>query len=759
MPPLATYTASGQIRSGPVAPGVDASELDAGARALQGLGGQVVNAGQTVGVILERRQQQIDNRWVGDSESQLNRDLVDWRKKNQNREDYGDAFKAYADERLAEYEKNAPTGKAAQSFRRSVLPSIDAGYAKTTADGERTRLNNYDQAEIQNDINMRGIFFAGSDLDQDLANDMLFAETVKRNARTMATIGVTNPAAAAAMVQRTEIAAVLAAADADPIFAKKILTASKHIEAATYDQLDRKIEAAAKNMEATSMYRINANIDAAIYNGKQNGTMVAMPPKAVLDLLPESRRDQVMDEVKIANATTATWSEIKGHNWQEQQRAIAAVDTKDIIGIQAKAELVKLTAESQKQQTEDPVGWQAKNDAEFIAATGRIMAAPKEAQAGMMTDAIKRMVDLQGPPPADTPGDQRKRYLNLPTGLQKATTLSQATSEASHLNNIPPNQLTAELQKFDTLYPDERVRAMVWNDMQNLPEGKKLKMGMRVIASINDPGVANNVAGALSNKEPLKTERPKSEFDAAISADPMFSKFVSGWKGDGNQRGDELSEFTDVAVRYAMYLSVNDKITNPSKAAAKAVQRLVTDNYGMMNIHGTDVPVHRYPSAGVRYGDEEIKNLQTGITDLLDTISADSISVEPANFPLAPNLPGGTEDSDYIRKTIKSTGTVVVEPGGASATVYLKGTGVNDFAFQLRGRDGKPLLFDFESAMLRGKTKASRAKEAFDKATEIQRGSMGIGKPGVSRKQQLDRGMPSLDVGDSKLIIDKGQGF
>ena len=698
MPPLATYTASGQIRSGPVAPGVDASELDGPARALQGLGGQIANAGQTVGAILEKRQQEKDNRWVGDSESQLNRDLVDWRKENQNREDYGDAFKAYADERLAEYEKNAPTGKAAQSFRRSVLPSIDAGYAKTTAEGERTRLNNYDQAEVQNDINMRGTYLAGADLDQDFANDLLFAETVKRNARTMATIGPTSPAAAAAMVQRTEIAAVLAAADADPIFAKKILSASKHIEAATYDQLDRKIEAAAKNMEATSMYRINANIDAAIYNGKQNGTMVAMPSKAVLDLLPESRRDQVMDEVKIANATTATWSEIKGHNWQEQQRAIAAVDTKDIIGIQTKAELVKLTAKSQEQQTEDPVGWQAKNDSEFIAATGKIMAAPKGAQAGMMTDAIKRMVELQGPPPADAPEDQRKRYLNLPTGLQKATTLSQATSEASKLNNIPPNQLTAELQKFDTLYPDERVRAMVWNDMQNLPEGKKLKMGLRVGAAIDDVGVRNHFLGAMSNKEPLKTERPKSEFDAAISADPVFSKFVAGWKGDGNQRGDELNEFTDAAVRYAMHLSVNDKIANPSNAATKAVQRLVSDNYGMMSIHGTDVPVHRHPSAGVYYGPKEIGFIQSGITRTLNTLDISEVDIRPDSFPLAPNLTGGAEDSDYIRDTIKSTGTVVVEPGGSSATIYLRGKGANDFPFQLRGKNGKPYVIDFEDA-------------------------------------------------------------
>lgn len=703
MPPLATYTASGQIRSGPVAPGVDASELDASARALQGLGGQIANAGQTVGAILEKRQQEKDNRWVGDSESQLNREMVDWRKENQNREDYGDAFKAYADERLAEYEKNAPTGKAAQSFRRSVLPSIDAGYARTTAEGERTRLNNYDQAEVQNDINMRGSYLAGADLDQDFANDLLFAETVKRNARTMATIGATNPAAAAAMVQRTEIAAVLAAADADPIFAKKILTASKHIEAGTYDQLDRKIEAAAKNMEATSMYKIRAGITATLFNAEQSNSQVSLPSKEVLDLFTPSERDQIVDDFKVSNATGSKFSEARGWNWREQEKAIAAVDTKDIVGIRTRENLIKRFAKSKEQQLTNPFRWQEQNDSEFIAATGRRLAAPKEAQVGIMTENIKRMVELQGPPPEGTPEDQRKRYLSLDTGLQKATSVEAAETEASHLNNIPPNQLTAELQKFDTLYPDERVRAMVWNDMQNLPEGKKLKMGLRVGAAINDVGVRNNFLGAMSNKEPLKTERPKSEFDAAISADPVFSKFVSGWKGDGNQRGDELSEFTDAAVRYAMHLSVSDKITNPSKAAAKAVQRLVSDNYGMMNIHGTDVPVHRYPSAGVRYGDEDIKNLQAGITDLLGTISADSISVEPANFPLAPNLPGGTEDSDYIRKLIKSTGTVVVEPGGASATVYLKGAGVNDFAFQLRGRDGKPLLFDFESAMLRGK--------------------------------------------------------
>ncbi len=416
-----------------------------------------------------------------------------------------------------------------------------------------------------------------------------------------------------------------------------------------------------------------------------------------------------MDEVKTANATSAKYSEIKGWNWQEQQKAVNSIDTKDIVGIKTQEALKRLTKESQERQTKDPVGWQSENDPEFIAAKGKIIAAPKEAQAGMMSEAIKRMISLQGTPPADSPEDQKRRYLNLPTGLQKATTLSQATAEASKLNNIPPNQLTAELQKFGTLYPDERVRAMVWNDMQNLPEGQKLKMGLRTAAAIADPYVRNNFLGAMSNKEPLKTESSKSEFDSALSADPVFSRFVAGWKGDGNQRGDELSEFSESAVKYAMFLSVNDKINSPGKAVAKAVQRMVSDNYGMMSIHGTDVPVHRYPSQSVRYGDAEVVNIQSGVERLLDTLDISQIDIRPDSFPLAPRLKGGSEDTDYIRKAIKSVGTVVVEPGGTSATVYLKGMGENDFPFQLRGKSGQPLTIDFNDAMILGQSINVRA--------------------------------------------------
>jgi hypothetical protein len=66
-------------------------------------------------------------------------------------------------------------------------------------------------------------------------------------------------------------------------------------------------------------------------------------------------------------------------------------------------------------------------------------------------------------------------------------------------------------------------------------------------------------------------------------------------------------------------------------------------------------------------------------------------------------LPGDKAEANrYLRDLIASAGTVSVEPDGKSATVYVKGEGENDFPFQLRTKDGKPIVFEFSEMMVRG---------------------------------------------------------
>jgi hypothetical protein len=270
------------------------------------------------------------------------------------------------------------------------------------------------------------------------------------------------------------------------------------------------------------------------------------------------------------------------------------------------------------------------------------------------------------------------------------------------------------VSEFDAEFPDRQLASMVWNDMQNLPEGKKLKMGLRVAAGIENLQVRNDWLGVMSNEEPFKTKDPESHFTNALLGNQDYVKFVSGWKGDGQQRGKETKEFQTSLTKYAMSMAGNGKMSTDD-AVDIAVRRVITDNYGTMQLHGSDVPVHRFPKAGGHYDDNAIRQIELGITDLLSTLSTDSISTDLYHFPLQPRLPGTQAEADrYLRAAIRRSGTVVVEPDGASATVYMKGDGVDDFPFQVRNKHGEPLLFNFADTMARG--------AAIQKANELTAG-------------------------------------
>jgi hypothetical protein len=240
--------------------------------------------------------------------------------------------------------------------------------------------------------------------------------------------------------------------------------------------------------------------------------------------------------------------------------------------------------------------------------------------------------------------------------------------------------------------------------MQNLPEGEgKLKMGIRVASAINDIQVRNNFLGVMSNKDVLKTEDKQSKFTEEMEGREQYTRFISGWLGDGNQRSNELAEFRDSVTRYAMHISASENLKTGA-AVDKAIARVITDNYGMMSINGSDVPVYRFPKGGRPLSDADIAYMQVGISDLLDTLSPSTVSTDPFHFPLAPRLPGDQSEAyRYLNKAIKQTGTVAVEADGKSASIYIKGEGENDFPFQARNKQGEPLLFDFEGAITRGK--------------------------------------------------------
>jgi hypothetical protein len=139
------------------------------------------------------------------------------------------------------------------------------------------------------------------------------------------------------------------------------------------------------------------------------------------------------------------------------------------------------------------------------------------------------------------------------------------------------------------------------------------------------------------------------------------------------------------------------------EAVDLAIKRVVSDNYGLMSLNGSDVPVHRFPKGGGYYDDSAVAAMQEGIANSLASINVNSVATDLYHFPLQPRLPGSQEEANrFLQKTINATSTVVAEPDGKSVTVYVRGDGVNDFPFQLRGADGQPLIWDLDNMMVRG---------------------------------------------------------
>lgn len=714
MPELPSYTATGQLRGGPVAAGTPAGVITQQAEATTGLGLALVGAGRVttdIAQIVAQRQKEKDYAAVNDASIVLKDSLIKWEQDpaNKGREDIGQAYREYADKQVAEVQKTLPNGRAGELFRRSVMPSIQADWGKNLKVGERTRFENYQAGQTAGSITENQEYQNRANLEPEVAGNLRSSQLTQRIASIQSVYGKTMPLQAAAMSEQAVIDAVVGTMEFDTNLARGLLDKHQVVDPVRRQGLLDRIERVEENAKASATFNDLTAINGSIKFGYDTLTPVPLPHPAILAGLPENKRQEVEYDVKVANGTITAFNEVKGWNWQEQQKIIGQIDTKDNPAAgEVKANLVKMLAKSQEQQTSNPAGWQMANDHEFQAMNQRINALPADQRTQGRMQELERMTALQGFPPLGTPEDQAKRYLNLPTGLHSVFSVDQAKERSSGFNNTTgPNQLTKMVDDFKAEFPDPRIAAIAWNDMQNLPAGEgKLKMGIRVATAINDPAVRNNFLGAINNKDPLKTEDAKSKFSESLDGNETYRRFVSGWIGDGNQRGDELTEFRDSITRYSMFLSSGENLKT-GKAIDKAVQRIISDNYILVNVNGSDVPIYRFDRRGRElYSEKDTANIQAGIADSIQTISVNTVSVNPYHFPLAPRLPGDEKEADnYLRKLIQSTGTVVVEPDGETVTVYLKGQGTNDFPFQLREIGGAPISWSLETMGIIGKAR------------------------------------------------------
>lgn len=703
--PLDQFSASGRIRSGPMIAAPDAGAMGAPAAALG-------NVGRGLGIasdVLQQRAMENDIAWATQTQSTFSRELDDWKQNNKDREDFGEAYRTFADKRIQELSRDAKSGNAAKDFQRRSTAIVDREYSTALQIGERNRLANFETTAAGATEAATATFRSRYQDDPQLARELVQFDLNTIIASAETAFGGKSKQFTDKLKSDAIANVILGVTEADPEYAKELLN-SYPLDERSREVLLNKIERAAKDRDETSLF----NFQKAIYTNIEDASEGISPlnplDPGVLSLFTPDQQERIRFDHSVAGGTIAKYAEVKSWNWVEQQNSLSSIPVEgDPVAREVRANVAKLVQKSRDQQTTNPAGWQMANDPEFQSIDRKLESVAPALRTQAKAAILNRMVALQGPAPIEASPEERKRYLNLPTGLQNVLTLDQAKLRAQTFNNVPPNQLTQMVADFEAEFADPKLAAMAWNDMQNLPEGEgKLRMGIRVATAIQNEQVRNNFLTAINSKEAVRTEDKKSSFDVEIDGRDEFTRFVAGMSTNG-QRNEELVEFRESIVRYAMHISATEGIKT-SAAIDKALKRVITDNYGIMDINGSSVPVYRYPSGGIAYDDAEIERIRNGINDTISKIDVSMIAIDTGQFPLAPRLPGDqTEANEYMRRLVKSAGTVVVEPDGKSVTIYLKGEGDNDFPFQLRKKNGAPFRINFDYAAIVGREMTVRA--------------------------------------------------
>lgn len=701
MAELPTYTASGQTRGGPTGGQVSLNDATRPYSALSDLGRSVEGAGQQMAAIGLQIAKENDLTWATEATSQFKREMIEKEKANADApsETFGNEFLDHFDKRLTEFEKQAPSAKAAQLFRRTMQPQVDSGYESALRVSQVTRISNAEAANQKSIIELMDAYRTTVSLDgPDGAARDISPLVNFQIASIQERFGQVAPKLAEKMVLDVVRNVVAGTADTNPEYAKQFVN-SIGIEPVYKKQLLAEIKRAEDLSTDRAVFNIEKGIEGQINQGYNLLKPVPMPSKEVLELFPPNKAQAIQYEVNVANGTIEEYSKIKGWNWKEQQKVVSEYSPGlDPVKQEVRQKLGLLISKSEKQQTEDPVSWQMANDPEIADMARRVSNLPESEQGNASEQMMLRVIDLQGVPPLMLKPEEMKRYLGLPTGLKNALSKSEASRRALDFNNSPPNQLTQKVKAFNDSYTNPLLRGMAWQDMQNLPEtSERLNMGVRVATAIADETVRNDFLSAMQAPS-TKTEETKAKFQEAVTRNDAFKNFVAGWRGDGTQRGPEVNEFNDSVVKYSMYLaSVKDM--DPTKAAQTAIDRIIKANYGNLVINGSNIPVYRLDSKGVSRSDEDMQFIQAGLTSILNNLGLDAIDVEREKFPLASMMPQDADKRNaYIQKAVRQTGTVAIEPDGDNVTIYLRGQGQDDFPFQLQSKQGGPFKIQLDTA-------------------------------------------------------------
>lgn len=735
---IQSYTAdlaSARGNRGRVQEGIDISTAVRPAAALERLGDTMQQAGAQVAAIADQRQREKEAKWLGESSEQLSRVLIEWQDKNKDREDFGEAYRTFADEQVAEYTTAAPNSRARDAFKLHVLPSINRDWEGALKRGEQNRFAAFDASESKASETINANFRARINYGETEAAREVLTHDLALQKERIAVFYKGAPKVAAAMKEQATVGAILGAVEVDPAFAKELLDSSRDIDAQSRAVLLSRINTSQARIGSQEMVaRAQARND-ALADGLRKGTTVPEPDlsfeKASMDAAQFDKfSHDERQRFKVQNVTIRTKGEVAALNPAARNRKLseAAAAESGETGLAVVRSLAQMNDALEKEWAADSFSAVTKYNPDVQAAfqafqkSGRpadenywrSLAWERLGHAPAGAEKIPPTVGILRPETLALRKQHVQSFQGLPEAERRLLMKDEATGYADALTKGGWQERIKAVQSLNAKFPDERKRAVAIKDIEQLSEGKQHDIQRTLIAA---KLAEVNLAAAqfiLSGNGRKAFEEMKPEIQKQISdllsvgvagSEPSWSLFALASRGANRENQDLVSGFK-TALEEVAALNFKNSAPEAVKSALESLifnrvaKPVMTPSVG--SSPGQAILISRTdPATGTRRSDADIQSISARLPYAKLAIKADDLSLhDPEGNPYyADSVPWlyrpGIKELDkgskeLLQEYIVQKGFWISDTDNNGATFYMEGEGGFDFAPVMKGT-GKPL--------------------------------------------------------------------
>lgn len=703
MPKIPTYIAQQGIKTGPVADQINVGAMTAPAVAL----GTYANAIQDVGAFFQNREKERGLRWTGDANYKFTNAMTEWHMANQTREDYGPAFKEYAEKVANDFVSAAPSKQAGEVLRHQLQGSISRQYEMALKVGEKTRFDNFELGEQNSTQAYNEMYRQLGSIDPVGASSTIDGQHTAQLARITEAYGTKAPAFAAKLRANATASVVQAVMDTDPDLAETILNESKDIpEQYRQIQLD-KITQTRKQLSALGADAFKWSVADSLAQSQRNGEYAVQPSREAYDAVFQNpvvaahEHEADRREFEVYNGALKVTNEFKGKSPSAIQADLAKAKSQfsGQVGQKVDAAVEEQAKALKKFANDYPVEYVQSYNPTVSKARELFEGATDKNRPGAFRQLNAETIKYQGHAPEGSP--ESEYYLGLDSHQVSLIPKVQAIEIAGQLNEGTPDEKVKAIRSFIGTYQgDPESEAIAWRDLVQLPEGKRITQQAEMLKLHAFEPYARQLAESMAPGKALENSKNKGltleDYNKEVKG-PEWSSFAKMYGGDNTQRSDVVAGFRNAIVSYAASLNIDQ----PGQAVKMAIATLISSKFEFADVGGKTIPFAKWagPDDRERSADDMKAVVASVRADFDSIIPADTIKKETDDkIPLWPAAPYHTTKQAgdaYVQEDLNKNKMLVPSEDGKGMYIYMN-TKLG-IPVQIRTTDNKPLFIPFDT--------------------------------------------------------------